>query len=78
MDSKTKLTIISGNVEAMEAVVRDINERIRAAKEGIDWAEAENDQRRVNSALGGLSGIQAQIDALKSLVDASFCIGSAD
>ena len=78
MNAKTKLTIVSGNVAAMEAILKDINERIKAAKEGLEWQDADNDERRVNSALGGLSGVQVHIDALKSLADASFCIGRAD
>ena len=32
MRAKTKLTIVSGNVAAMEAILKDINERIKAAK----------------------------------------------
>lgn len=63
MRTKTKLTIVSGNV---------------AAKEGLEWQDADNDERRVNSALGGLSGVQVHIDALKSLADSSFYIGRAD
>ncbi len=75
MDSKTKLTIISGNIKAMEDIMSEIKYRIDAAKEGIEWEDAGSDERRVNSSLGGLSGVQNRIEALKSLVDASFCIG---
>lgn len=75
MDSKTKLTIISGNIKAMEDIMSEIKYRIDAAKEGIEWEDAGSDERRVNSSLGGLSGVQNRIEALKSLVDVSFCIG---
>ena len=64
MDSKTKLTIISGNIKAMEDIMSEIKYRIDAAKEGIEWEDAGSDERRVNSSLGGLSGVQN-----------TFCIG---
>lgn len=78
MTDNLKLAVVRGNVAAMEAILKDIHERIKAAKEGLEWQDADNDERRINSALGGLSGVQVHIDALKSLADASFCIGRAD
>ena len=75
MDAKTKLAIISGNIQAMEALLKDIKKRISSGKEGIVWQEADNDLGRVHCALGGLIGIEESINALKALAEASFCIG---
>lgn len=75
MDAKTKLAIITGNVQAMEALLKDIKSRISSAKDGINWNEADNDLGRVHCALGGLMGIEESISALKALAEASFCIG---
>ena len=75
MDAKTKLAIISGNIQAMEALLKDIKKRISSGKEGIVWQEADNDIGRVHCALGGLMGIEESINALKALAEASFCIG---
>ena len=75
MDAKTKLAIISGNIQAMEALLKDIKKRISSGKEGIVWQEADNDLGRVHCALGGLMGIEESINALKALAEASFCIG---
>lgn len=76
MDNKTKLAIVIGNVQAMEALLKEIKQRVAAAREGIEWIEAEDD-RRLYSALGGLNGVEAPINALKALVEASFCIGKS-
>lgn len=77
MSDKTKLAIITGNVQVMEALVQEIINRVSAARKGIEWNEPDKpeDIHRLYSALGGLSGIQEPINALKALVDASFCIG---
>ena len=75
MDDKTKLAIITGNVQAMEALLKDIKSRIASAKDGINWKETDSDLGRVHCALGGLMGIEESINALKALAEASFCIG---
>ena len=76
MSDKTKLAIITGNVQAMESLVQEINNCVSAARKGIEWNDPDKpeDIHRLYSALGGLSGIQEPINALKALVDASFCI----
>ena len=75
MDDKIKLAIITGNVQAMEAILKDITKHVSDAKEGLTWENANGDLGRVNCILGGLVGIDESINALKALVEASFCIG---
>lgn len=77
MDNKTKLAIVTGNVQAMEALLKEIKQRVVAAREGIEWIEAEDDRSRLYFALGGLNGVEAPTNALKALVEASFCIGKS-
>lgn len=77
MDYKTKLAIVTGNVQAMEALLKEIKQRVAAAREGVEWIDAEDDRSRLYSALGGLNGVQESINALKALVEASFCIGKS-
>lgn len=75
MNNKTKLEIVAGNVQAMETLLKEIKKRVTAAQEGIEWEDAADDQSRLYSALGGLDGVAEPINALKALVEASFCIG---
>ena len=77
MDYKIKLAIVTGNVQAMEALLKEIKQRVAAAREGVEWIDADDDRSRLYSALGGLNGVEASINALKALVDASFCIGKS-
>lgn len=75
MDDKIKLAIITGNVQAMESILKDIKKHVSDAKEGLTWENENDDLGRVSCTLGGLMGIDESINALKALVEASFCIG---
>ena len=77
MDNKTKLAIVTGNVQAMEALLKEIKQRVVAAREGIEWIEAEDDRSRLYSAVGGLNCLEAPINSQKSLFESYFCIGKS-
>ena len=77
MDAKTKLAIISGNIQAMEVIVKNLKKIVDDAKDGVNSTDRE-EQRRINCALGSMMHINDSINALQSLANATFYVDGFD
>lgn len=75
IDDKIKLAMITGNIAAMKNLVLDIQKTLENAEAELNNTDIGDNAKCLRSVYGGLSGIQARVDALKSFADASVNIG---
>ena len=76
MDAKTKLAIITGNVQAMEALIKDIKSRISSAKDGINWIFIHLLEKRPNRF--SYSNVSCYNDKIYVVYETETCIKLKD